>query len=50
MVVTTIEKLTKNSFSVLDFTATFRRVFPDEWDRGYNVDFFVQVQDKYIEI
>jgi hypothetical protein len=21
---------------------------PDEWDRGYNVDFFIQVKDKYI--
>ncbi|MBU4601722.1 MjaI family restriction endonuclease [bacterium] len=21
---------------------------PDEWDRGYNVDFFIKVQDRYI--
>ncbi len=21
---------------------------PDEWDRGYNVDFFIKVKDKYI--
>ena len=21
---------------------------PDEWDRGYNVDFFIRVKDKYI--
>ncbi|MEK6775726.1 MAG: MjaI family restriction endonuclease [bacterium] len=21
---------------------------PDEWDRGYNVDFFIQIKDKYI--
>ena len=21
---------------------------PDEWDRGYNVDFFIKIQDKYI--
>lgn len=21
---------------------------PDQWDRGYNVDFFIQVKDKYI--
>ncbi|MFQ6116248.1 MAG: MjaI family restriction endonuclease, partial [bacterium] len=21
---------------------------PDEWDRGYNVDFFIKVRDKYI--
>jgi PleD family two-component response regulator len=21
---------------------------PDEWDRGYNVDFFIKVNDKYI--
>ena len=21
---------------------------PDKWDRGYNVDFFIQVKDKYI--
>ena len=23
---------------------------PDEWDRGYNVDFFIKVKDKYIGI
>ena len=23
---------------------------PDEWDRGYNVDFFIRVKDKYIGI
>lgn len=23
---------------------------PDEWDRGYNVDFFIRVNDKYIGI
>ncbi len=23
---------------------------PDEWDRGYNVDFFIEVKDKYIGI
>lgn len=33
MLITAIEKLTKSSFSVLDFTATFRRVFPDEWEQ-----------------
>jgi hypothetical protein len=21
---------------------------PDEWDRGYNVDFFIKINDKYI--
>ena len=21
---------------------------PDEWDRGYNVDFFIKVKDRYI--
>ncbi len=21
---------------------------PDEWDRGYNVDFFIKIKDKYI--
>ena len=23
---------------------------PDEWDRGYNVDFFIKIKDKYIGI
>jgi hypothetical protein len=23
---------------------------PDEWDRGYNVDFFIKIRDKYIGI
>ncbi len=23
---------------------------PDEWDRGYNVDFYIQIRDKYIGI